>query len=97
MNHNSPNRPPNFQFTIIAQQENDKLKNIPSSLLPKFYGLVTEDLKTFLFEFDILCHSYEYTSNAHKLKLFLATLKERALRWFMSLGRRVVDNWETNN
>jgi hypothetical protein len=43
MAHNPPNRPPTFQFPIIAQQENDNLKNTPSSLLPKFYGLVLED------------------------------------------------------
>lgn len=95
MAHNPPNRPLSFEFPIIAQQENDNLKNIPSSLLLKFYGLVSEDPKNFLFEFDILCHSYHYTLDAHRLKLFPATLKEGALRWFMSLGRGVVDTWAT--
>jgi hypothetical protein len=75
MSRNPPNRPPAFEFHTIAQQENDNLKNIPSSLLPKFYGLVLEDPKNFLFEFDILCRSYDYTSDAHRLKLFPATLK----------------------
>jgi hypothetical protein len=48
-----------------------------------------------LFDFDILYRSYDYTSDAHRLKLFHANLKEGALRWFMSLGRGVVDTWET--
>jgi hypothetical protein len=43
MAHNPPNRPPTFEIPIIAQQENDNLKNIPSSLLPKFYGLISKD------------------------------------------------------
>jgi hypothetical protein len=95
MAHNPPNRPPAFEFPIIAQQENDNLKNIPSSLLLKFYGLVSEDPKNFLFEFDILCCSCDYTLDTHRLKLFLAMLKEGSLRWFMSLGRGVVDTWAT--
>lgn len=93
MSNNPPNPPPTFEFPIVPQRDTDNLKNIPSLLLPKFYGLVTEDPETFLFEFDILCRSYDYTSDAHKLKLFPSTLKEGALRWFMSMGRGVVDSW----
>jgi hypothetical protein len=51
------------------------MKNIPLSALPNFHGLSSEDLDEFLFEFDILCISYDYISNAQKLKLFPATLK----------------------
>lgn len=43
-----------FPFPIPIQQGNQNLKNIPSAALPKFYGLITEDPETFLFEFDIL-------------------------------------------
>jgi hypothetical protein len=57
--------------------------------------MVTKDLNIFLFEFDILCRSYDYTTNAHQLKLFSATLKDASLRWFMGLGRYVVPDWET--
>lgn len=88
------NPPPAFEFPIVPQGDTDNLKRIPSSLLPKFYGLVTEDPKTFLFEFDVLCRSYDYNTDAHKLKLFPSTLKEGALRWFMSLGRGVVNSWK---
>ena len=70
------------------------MKNIPLSALPNFHGLSTEDLDEFLFEFDILCRSYDYVTNAQKLKLFPAILKGNALRWFMSLGSRVITTWE---
>ena len=65
------------------------MKNLPIATLPKFYGLAIEDPDTFLFEFDILCHSFDYNIDAHKLNLFPATLKELALRWFMGLGANI--------
>jgi len=45
-----------------------KMKNIPPSVLPNFYGMATEDPNNFLFEFDILCRTYGYTNDAHKLR-----------------------------
>ena len=66
------------------------MKNISPSMLPRFYGKETDDLDEFIFEFDILYHSYDYTTNAQKLKLFPATLKDNALRWFMILGRGTI-------
>ena len=83
---------PTFPFPIPPQQGNQNLKNIPIVALPKFYGLITEDHETFLFEFDILYRRYDYTTNAHELKLFPSTLKEAAIRWFMGLGANVVAN-----
>jgi hypothetical protein len=38
------------------------MKNIPLSALPNFLGLSTEDPDEFLFEFDILCRNYDYTT-----------------------------------
>jgi hypothetical protein len=70
------------------------MKNIPLSTLPNFHGLSSEDHDEFLFEFDILCRSYDYISNAQKLKLFPATLKGNARRWFMSLGGHVITTWD---
>lgn len=70
------------------------MKNIPLSTLPNFHGLSSEDLDEFLFEFDILCRSYDYVTNSQKLNLFLATLKGNALRWFMSPGRHVITTWD---
>ena len=70
------------------------MKNIPLSALPNFHGLSTKYPDEFLFEFDILCRSYDYVNAAQKLKLFLATLKGNALRWFMSLGAHVITTWD---
>ena len=70
------------------------MKNIPLSALPNFHGLSSEDPDEFLFEFDILRRSYDYISNAQKLKLFPATLKGNTLRWFMSLGGHVITTWD---
>ena len=70
------------------------MKNIPLSALPTFYGKNSEDPDTFLFEFDILCRSYNYVQDAHKLKLFPTTLKDSALRWFMGLGESSIRSWE---
>jgi hypothetical protein len=70
------------------------MKNIPLSTLSNFHGLSSEDPNEFLFEFDILCRSYDYVSNAKKLKLFPATLKGNALIWFMSLGGHVITTWD---
>jgi hypothetical protein len=35
------------------------MKNIPLSTLPNFHGLSSEDPDEFLFDFDILCRSYD--------------------------------------
>ena len=70
------------------------MKNISPSVFPHFYGKATKDPNEFIFEVDILCCSYDYTTNAQKMKLFPATLKDNALHWFMSLGGRNVTNWD---
>jgi hypothetical protein len=70
------------------------MKNIPRSALPNFHGLSKEDLDTFLFESDVLCRSYNYVADAHKLKLFPATLKSVVLRWFMGLGKENIRSWD---
>ena len=84
---------PTFPFPIPTQQGTQNLKNIPLAFFTKFYGLITEDPETFLFEFDVLFQSYDYTMDAHKLKLFPSTLKEVALKWFMSLGANTISDW----
>lgn len=35
-----------------------------------------------------------YSFDAQNLKLFLATLKDVALRWFMGLGGNTITSWE---
>ena len=70
------------------------MKNINPSILPTFHGMSTEDPDAFLFEFDILCRSYNYVNDAQKLKLSPATLKDAALRWFMGLEEYTIRTWD---
>jgi hypothetical protein len=83
-----------FGFPILDTTPNVNMKNIPLSALPTFYGKSSEDPDTFLFEFDILCRSYNYLQDSQKLKLFPATLKDSVLRWFMGLGESSIRSWE---
>ena len=83
-----------FRFPILGTAKDVNMNNIPPSSLPTFYGKSNEDADTFLFEFDILCRSYNYLQDAHKLKLFPDTLKDFALRWFMGLGEYSIMTWE---
>jgi hypothetical protein len=83
-----------FGFPILDLVQNVTMKNIPLLALPTFHGKHSEDPDVFLFEFDILCRSYNYLQDAHKLKLFPATLKDSALHWFMSLGEYSIRSWE---
>ena len=69
------------------------MKNINPSVLT-FHGMSTEDPNAFLFEFDILCRSYNYVNDAQKMKLFPATLKDASLRWFMGLGEYTIRSWD---
>jgi hypothetical protein len=61
--------------------------------MPNFHRLSTEDPDEFLFEFDILCRIYDYTTTVQKLRLFPSTLKGNTLRWFMSLGGENISTW----
>ena len=63
------------------------MKNIPPSILPNFYGTSTEDLDSFIFEFDVLYRTYGYTDDTQKFRLFPATLNGATLKWFMGFRR----------
>ena len=73
-------------FPIQDTNGSVHMKNIPPCFLPKFHGLRPEDPETFLFEFEILCRYYGCLLDSQKLRLFITTLKYRALKWFMSSG-----------
>ena len=66
------------------------MKNISPSILPDFHGLRNEDPETFLFEFEVLCRSYDYLLDTQKLKLFPTTLKDATLKWSMGLGAHTI-------
>ena len=72
-----------LEFPIRITPSNHPMKNISLSRLPNFHGISSEDLDEFLFEFDILCRSYDYISDIQKWKAFPTTLKGKVLRWFM--------------
>ena len=99
-NHHNDDEPPpegtivTLQFPIRQPVGQAPMKNISSSVLPHFHGKATEDPNKFLFYFDILCCSYDYTSSEKKLKIFPATLKDNVLCWFMSLGGEIVTMWD---
>lgn len=82
-----------FEFPIGNLWGEAPMNNIPLSSLPSFQGMIVEDLDAFLFEFDVLCRSYDYTIDAQKLKLFPVTFKGEALRWFMGLGPTSISTW----
>ena len=80
-----------FEFPIQPPEDDAPMKNIPHLALPIFRGSTFKHPDMFLFEFDVLCNSYDYQSDAQKLKLFPTTLKDATLRWFMSL--RDIRTW----
>ena len=82
-----------FLIQILGATHTNQMKNIPHSTLLNFHGMESEELDTFLFEFDVLYGSYDYIMNRHKLKKFPATLNNLALRCFMGLGRDSIANW----
>jgi len=83
-----------FGFLILDEYTTITMKNISPSILPNFHGVRHGDPKTFLFEFEVLCRSYDYLLDSQKLKLFVANLKYIALKWFMGLGKHTIKTWE---
>jgi len=80
-------------FPIRETNGDMKMKSTSPSALPHFHGLTTEDPDTFLFEFAVLCRTYDYAEDEQKLKLFPSTLKDAALRWFMGLPGNSITTW----
>ena len=70
------------------------MKAIPLQNIHTFHGLTSEYPNAFLFEFDVLCRGYDYTTNPQKLKLFPSTLKGADLNWFMGLGGGTITDWD---
>ena len=66
-------------FPIRETSGDTKMKNISPFAIPHFHGLTSKDPDTFLFEFSIICQTYDYTNDEQKLKLFPSTLKDATL------------------
>lgn len=82
------------QYSILDTVANELMRAIPLQNIPTFHGLTLEDPNAFLFEFDVLCQGYDYTTDPKKLNFFPSTLKRVALRCFMGLGGGVIKNWD---
>lgn len=82
-----------FGFPILDEDTTLKMKNISPSILTNFHGKRNEYPEAFLFEFEVLCKSYDYLRDDKELKLFPATLKDSTLKWFMSLGMNSIRTW----
>ena len=80
-------------FPIWETNGDTKMKNISPSALPHFHGLTTEYPNTFLFEFVVICRTYNYAKYEQKLKLFPSTLMDAALCWFMGLPGNSITTW----
>jgi len=83
-----------FEFPIREIVGASQMKNIHPSALASFHGISSEDPNAFLFEFNVLCMSYDFSSNGQKLNPFPTTLKDVALRWFMGLGSNSIATWD---
>lgn len=57
-------------FLIWENNGDTKMKNIFPSSLPHFHGLTTEDPNTFLFEFVVICRTYDYAKYDKKVETF---------------------------
>jgi len=53
-----------FGFPIVDEETHTIMKNISLSILPIFYGLRSEDLETFLLDFEVLCGTYDYLEDS---------------------------------
>jgi len=80
-------------FPIRETNGDTKMRNISPSALPHFHGLTSKDPDIFLFEFVVICRTYDYITDNQKLKLFPSTLKDAAQRWFMGLPRDNITTW----
>jgi hypothetical protein len=53
-----------FEFPIRDPSGETQMKNIPPFSLPNFHGLESEYPDAFLFLFDVICRSYDYSTTS---------------------------------
>lgn len=88
----NPNKLVTFEFPIANQEHEATLKNIHPLALPNFYGLITKDLDTFIFEFVVLCWIYDYTTNAWAKNISSHT-KICIFKVVHGVGKNAMENW----
>jgi len=52
-----------------------------------------EELGTFMFEFNVVCRTSDFSSDDENLNLFPSTLKDTSLLWFMGLHGNNITTW----
>jgi hypothetical protein len=83
-----------FGFPILDSEATIQIANIPTSFFSNFQGMATKDHDTFIFNFDALYHSYDYSSHAQNIKLFPSTLKSVVLLYFMGFVGNTILIWD---
>ena len=78
--------PETFGFPIFDEDTTTTIKNISPSILPNFHWLRNDDPETFIFDFEVLCRSYDSFLDTQNLILLPTTLKDAESKWFMGLG-----------
>lgn len=92
-NQGPPTQTSTIEYPIVDPLVNAPMKSIPLQIIPTFHGMTPEDPDALLFEFDVLCRGYDYTTNPQKLKLFPSTVKGGALRW-LGLGGGTIYSYD---
>lgn len=80
-------------FSIRDTSGEARMKNISPTARHHFHGLTSANPDTFIFEFIVVCRTYDYTSNEQKMKLFPSTFKDVALHWFMGILGDNITTW----
>jgi len=64
-NNQNPNQrqTSTLEYPIVDHVANAPMKAIPLHNIPTFHGLTIEDPDAFLFEIDVLCRGYHYTTD----------------------------------
>lgn len=81
-----------FYSPIGNLQGHAPIKYIPLFTLRTFQGMIIEDPDTFMLEIYVICRSYYYTTNEHKIKLFPSTLKGEILSSFIALSKASINS-----
>ena len=87
----SKNRNNEF-FPIWETTGEAGMKNISPNSLPHFHGLASKDPNIFMFDFVVVCRTYDYTYDEQKLN-FPSSLKDATLCSFMSLPGGNITTW----
>lgn len=52
-----------LEYPIVNQVANGPMKAIPLQSIQTFLGMIIEDPDSFMFEFNVLCRGYDFTTD----------------------------------